>query len=47
MSTGDVDGLIVDLGPIKIEGKQIEFPPVESRKGNNYYYIPFYLPLPN
>ncbi len=46
-SLGDVDGLIIDLGPIKIEGKQIELPPLEYRKRNIYYYIPFALPLPS
>ncbi len=46
-STGDIDGLSIDLGAIKIDGKSVLFPPVEYRKQNNYYYIPFYLPVPS
>jgi len=46
-SLGDIDGLIIDLGPIKIEGGQIELSPIEYRKRNSYYYVPFYLPLPS
>ena len=45
--TGDIEGLLIELGPIKIDGKTILFPPVEYRKHNNYYYIPLYLPLPS
>ncbi len=44
-STDDVDGLMIDLGPIKIEGKQVKLPPLEYRKRNNYYYVPLILPL--
>ena len=46
-SAGDVDGLIMDLGPIIIEGERVKFPPIEYRRRHNYYYIPFYLPLPS